>query len=1090
MITLISRRMLAAALGVLSAPFVVFSAQPDSSRPIEGLRDASPRIHALVGARIVVAPGQVIEKGTLVIRDGMIAAVGADVAAPPEARVWDVAGRTLYAGFIEPQASAFLPANWKAQPPGARVAGAAPTTGRIAATPAAADAGGPPDGSTRAWNPRVTPERSVARALTPEARAAEGLRGLGFTVANLVPSRGIYRGSTAVVSLGETLDNRALIRAGAAQTVAFEYGGDMSREYPNSLMGAVALVRQTMLDAQWYAAAQAAFASGAAKGERPEANASLAALLPVTRGEQPVFFALRDELDVERALALRQEFGWNLTLLGTGTEYRVAGALRDTGLAVVVPVAFPDAPVIETSALALDVPLHELQHWDLARTNAAALTRAGVTVAFTSHGLRRARDFWPNVRKAVAAGLPADKALAGLTTVPAKLLGTTQLGTLEAGRAAHVVVADGDLFTSEEAGIVLVWVDGEPFPQAAWERPDVRGTWRITWDGASGPEELVFSGRTPARPAGKAGETRLTTALQGEELVVLAPVKLFGGGASDKGTVRLSARKVGDQLRGAGEMPDGKVFQWSAVKTGPAPAPTAAAAARENAEGGEGGAAAKAAETAKPIARGDVFPAGAYGRNAPPVQPEVVLVRNATVWTAGTAGLLEQADILVEKGRIKQVGPKLAAPAGAVVVDATGKHVSPGLIDCHTHIAMAMGWNEGTSAVTCEVRVGDIVDATDINIYRQLASGVTAANILHGSANPIGGQNQVIKLRWGERADGLKLAGAKPGVKFALGENVTRANFPEGRGRYPLTRMGVGEIMRDTFARAAELDRRKADFAAGKSTVPVRRDLRLEAAAEMLRGERLIHIHSYRQDEILMFVRLARELKLPVATFQHVLEGYKVAPEIASLGAGASMFTDWWSFKFEVYDAIPWNGVLMRDAGVIVSFNSDDPELARRLNTEAAKAVKYGGVPPHEALQFVTRNPAKQLRLDDRIGSLEPGKDADFVIWSGSPLSTLSRVEQTWIDGRRYFSLEDDAAMREADTKERAALIQRAIAVRQRALGSGAGGGEGEGAGGEADGRPAILRQLEALTAGHNHYRDLYHSGRGGDACVHEQSGR
>jgi imidazolonepropionase-like amidohydrolase len=326
-------------------------------------------------------------------------------------------------------------------------------------------------------------------------------------------------------------------------------------------------------------------------------------------------------------------------------------------------------------------------------------------------------------------------------------------------------------------------------------------------------------------------------------------------------------------------------------------------------------------------------------------------------------------------------------------------------------------------------------------------------------------------------------------VKFALGENVTRANFPEGRGRYPLSRMGVGEIMRDTFARAAELDRRKADFAAGRTAVPVRRDLRLEAAAEMLRGERIVHIHSYRQDEILMFVRLARELKLSVATFQHVLEGYKVAPEIASLGAGASMFTDWWAFKFEVYDAIPWNGVLMRDAGVIVSFNSDDPELARRLNTEAAKAVKYGGVPPSEALQFVTRNPAQQLRLDDRIGSLEPGKDADFVIWSGSPLSTLSRVEQTWIDGRRYFSLEDDAAMREADGKERAALIQRAVAVRQRALGSGGGGGEGEG-GGDGDSRPAILRQIEALTAAHDHYRDLYHSGRGGDACGHEQANR
>jgi len=1073
------RRFAVAVVGFALIAGGVAAAPPVSSTPIEGLRDASPRTHALVGGRIVVAPGQVIERGTLVLRDGLIVAVGAEVATPSDARVWEMSGRTLYAGFIELQSHAFLPTAWKPAPVGPRTPAAVTAALAAAATPT-----GGADAGARAWNPRVTPERSAARALAPDLKAAEGLRALGFTAANLAPARGIFPGSSAVVSLGDVLDNRAVIRAEAAQQLAFEFWSEFGRGYPSSLMGAVALVRQTLSDAQWYAAAQAAFAAGGVAGlERPESNASLAALAAVTRGEQPVFFTVRDELDVERALALRREFGLKLTLVGRGSEYRVVGALQGAGATVVVPLTFPEAPAIETLALALDVQLDQLQHWDLARANAGLLVRAGVPVALTSAGLKKAKDFWPNLRKAVAAGLSAEAALAGLTTVPAQLLGTTQLGTLEAGRAAHIVVADGDLFTSEEAAIALLWVDGQAYPQPAWDRLDARGTWLATWAGATGPETFRLTGKTPAKLTGQAGTTKLSVVAQADTLMIFAPVALFGAAPGDTGTVRLSARGKADGIEGTGELPDGREFRWSARRT-VAAAAAPAGAAEERTET-EARAAKVETEMAKsPIARADVFPAGAYGRRGIPEQASRVLFKNATLWTSAAAGTLERADLLVENGRIKQVGANLIAAPGTTVVDATGKHISAGLIDCHSHVAMDKGWNEGTSAVTCEVRVGDIVDATDIDIYRQLASGVTTINILHGSANPIGGQNQVIKLRWGQRAEGLKFEGAKPGVKFALGENVTRANAANLRGRYPLSRMGVGEIMRDTFARAAEYERDLAAMRAGRGGLPVRRDLRLEAAAEILRGDRVIHIHSYRQDEVLMFVRLAQELKLPVATFQHILEGYKVAPEIAALGAGASMFSDWWAFKFEVYDAIPWNGALMRDAGVLVSFNSDDAELARRLNTEAAKAVKYGGVPPAEALQFVTLNPAKQLRLQERVGSLEPGKDADFVVWSGPPLSTLSRVEQTWIDGRRYFSLEDDAAMRAADAAERAALIQRAIAARQRVLIAGGPGEEPEAAAAEA--KPAVLRQLEQLLFGHAHYRDIYHNGRSTDGCSND----
>ena len=307
----------------------------------------------------------------------------------------------------------------------------------------------------------------------------------------------------------------------------------------------------------------------------------------------------------------------------------------------------------------------------------------------------------------------------------------------------------------------------------------------------------------------------------------------------------------------------------------------------------------------------------------------------------------------------------------------------------------------------------------------------------------MGGQNQVIKLRWGGLPAQLKFAGAKPGVKFALGENVKQANWGERFvTRYPQTRRGVEQVMLDTFAQARDYERAWAEWKAGAQAYAPRVNLRLEAALEILRGDRVVHIHSYRQDEVLMFIRLAQKTGITVATFQHILEGYKVADQIAALGAGASCFTDWWAYKFEVIDAIPHAGAMMHDAGVVVSFNSDDNGLARRMNTEATKAMKYGNVPAEEALKFVTLNPAKQLRIADRVGSLEPGKDADLVIWSASPLSTYARCEQTWIDGRRYFDLGEDAAMRAAAQTEREALVQKALAERVKALAGPPGAGE------------------------------------------------
>ena len=420
-----------------------------------------------------------------------------------------------------------------------------------------------------------------------------------------------------------------------------------------------------------------------------------------------------------------------------------------------------------------------------------------------------------------------------------------------------------------------------------------------------------------------------------------------------------------------------------------------------------------------------------------PEQPGAILVRGATIWTSADGGVLEDADLVIQAGVIKAVGRGLKAPSNAIVIDGSGKHITPGLIDAHSHSAIVGAVNEGSNITTAEVRIENLIDPESRPLYDQLAGGLTTANLLHGSANSIGGQNAVIKLRWGapDPRDML-FENAPQGIKFALGENPKQSNWGIQQQRYPQSRPGVEQAIRERFL--AALDYREAwstwrSQGKAKNLVPPRRDLQLEAVLEIIEGKRLIHSHSYRADEILMLIRLMDSFDVTVASFQHVLEGYKVADEIAAHGAGASTFSDWWAYKYEVIDAIPWNGAIMQDRNVVVSFNSDDDELARRLNLEAAKAVRYGGVPQDEALKFVTINPAKQLGIDRWVGSLEKGKHADFVVWSGHPLSTYAIAEQTWIDGRKYFDREDDLAGRQAIAAERKALMDEVRASEEAA---------------------------------------------------------
>lgn len=973
--------------------------------PAEGLRKNTPNVHALTNARIVQAPGKIVQNGTLVIRDGVISAVGSSISIPPDARVWDMKGMSIYSGLIDAYSDYGMPKPPSPGPPGAESQQAQPPK--------------PPEQRGAAhWNDLVKSNQNSAELFAPDAKSAEKLRSQGITSALVVPTAGIFKGASALVNLGEGKPNDLIIRSNIAQHIALEVQ-PFREGYPNSLMGVIALIRQTLLDADWYQKAHGAYGRNPSL-PRPEVNEPLAALKDVIFGKIPVIIETSDDLNVLRAERIAQEFSLNLIVRGSGHEYKRLGAMKATMRQFILPVNFPKAPSVQTVEEALQVSLSELRYWDEAPENPKRLQEAGMQFAFTSATLKDPGTFLQHVRKAVERGLSPDAALAALTMNPARLFGVEkQLGSLEPGKLANFIVASGDLFAKKTV-IREVWIDGRRYEVKPLPEVDVRGKWSVKISGQPAADTIILHLR--GEPDSLQGtitrkrEVKLDT-------VVFSALRLsfsFHGDSIDySGIVRMTANVSQDTLLGSGEWSDGKLFTWLAARIAPFISEP---------------------DTTKPkeLVRASfppVYPHGEFGRPALPEQPAAVLVKGATIWTCGPQGKVENGDLLVQRGKIQKVGRNIEPPAGAIIIDGKGKHVTPGIIDAHSHMAASGSVNEAGQAVSAEVRIGDIIDCDDIDIYRGLAGGLTTAHVLHGSANPIGGQVQLIKLRWGMLPEEMKFEGAPPTIKFALGENVKQSNWGDRfTTRYPQTRMGVEGIIRDEFKAALDYEKAWQRYEQHKNTLPPRRDLEMEAILEILKGKRFIHCHSYRQDEILMLMRLAEEFGFRIQVFQHVLEGYKVADVMAKHGAGASMFSDWWAYKLEVYDAIPYNGALMHEQGVVVSFNSDSDELARRLNTEAAKAVKYGGVPEEEALKFVTLNPAKQLKVDNRVGSLEPEKDADFVIWSGSPLSTYSICEQTWIDGRKFFDRQEDRQLYEEAQRERATLIQKILMTKKLAV--------------------------------------------------------
>ncbi len=1012
-------------------------AAPPNTTPVEGLRENTPAVFALTNLRIVTEPGKTIDQGTIVLRDGVIQAVGPDVKPPADARVIDLAGKTAYAGLIDAYSEVAISVNPRLE--------------------------GAPH-----WNAQVAPQLDVARHFSVAEADNRKLRGQGITARLVAPDSRVIKGQSIVVSTGSTDSTRAILKSGVAQHFRLTVSFNTSRDtYPNSPMGAVALARQSLLDAEWYAKAWAAW-KGNNQLARPERNDALEALATCLGGNQPAMIDAANEEFCLRADRFAREFGLAAIIRGSGREYRRLAEVQATGRAVIVPVNFPQAPSVATIEQSLDVSLAQLMHWDIAPENPGRLDAAGVPIALTASGLRDSTTFLSAVRRAVERGLKPDSALKALTVTPASLIGLgDRLGKVAPGMLGNLVITDGDLI-AKKTKLLETWVDGRRYELDKPPTYDVRGTWAVELAGpddrilrlnlkltgsakqlggtlakvvAAGEKadeikldqvavvEAQFSFRLDGKGLGKEGPARAsaTVSRDAEGKLTLLGSIVWADGTSEKltgnRTAEPSAEEKKEEEKKEGEQKEGEQKD-------------AEGAEREKKEeqaekqegGGRRGSRPGPSKPETPALFAVNYPLGDFGRAAQPDQPKLVAFKNATLWTCGSSGVLDSGTLLVGEGKIVGVGKDVAIPDGAVVVDLAGKHVSPGIIDCHSHSATDSGINESSQAITAEVRIGDLIDPDDVTIYRQLAGGVTAANVLHGSANPIGGQNQVVKFRWGATGEEMKFKDAPPGIKFALGENVKQSNWGERyTTRYPQTRMGVEQLIRDAFAAAIDYQKAWDRWNQDHAGLPPRRDLELEALAEVVQGKRWIHCHSYRQDEILALIRVCDDYKITIGSLQHILEGYKVADVMAKHGATGSAFSDWWAYKYEVIDAIPFNGALMHRQGIVVSFNSDDAELGRHLNHEAAKAVKYGGVAPEEALKFVTLNPAKQLRIDPWVGSLEVGKHADFVVWSGPPLAVTSRCLETRIDGRKYFNRDADRAVREEQLKMRAQLIRKVL---------------------------------------------------------------
>lgn len=945
--------------------------------PINDVKDTREGAFALTNMTLIADYQTIVEGGVILVRNGKIEKAGKGISIPSGYSVIDLTGKFVYPSWIDPY-STYGISSERNYPRGNPYSGAEQIMSKTK---------GPYNG-----NEAIKSEINASEMFSIDAKEAAELRKAGFGSVLTFHPDGLARGTSSLVSLGIESDNKVMLKPKVAAHYSFTKGSS-KQSYPVSIMGFMALLRQTYLDGKWYASEQSPEFSDLSL-EAWNQNQSL-----------PQIFDTNGWLEILRADKLGDEFGVQYIIKGGGDEYQRIREVKLTGAQLIIPINFPKAYDVEDPLEAQYLALEDMKHWELAPSNPARLQENGIVFAFTASDLKSPTEFLTNVRKAVKYGLSESEALKAMTFTPAEMIDASgQIGSIKENMLANFIISSKPIF-DEKAVILENWVQGKRYNIQLLDNPDLSGK----YDLAVGSDNYEFE------ISGEPGNQKAKI-LMADEVTLEVYSDIDNANATftfslpqEDGSIRLSGWLEENNMGGKGQLVDGTWIVWKATK-------------KSTAEGDIK----KESDDDVPNDLGEViFPFIGHGNIEIPKQ-ETLLIKNATLWTNENEGILETSDILIRSGKIAEIGQNLTA-TGAKIIDATGKHVTSGIIDEHSHIA-ASSINDIASN-SGMVRMEDAINPTDVNIYAALSGGVSAVQVLHGSANPVGGQSAIIKLRWGKSPEEMILDGAAPFIKFALGENVKRSGNPSSI-RYPQTRMGVEQVYVDAFTNALAYQTKWDEYNSlsirDKNTAQSpRRDLALETMNEIISGQRFISCHSYVQSEINMLMKVADRFDFSINTFTHILEGYKVADIMKEHGAGASTFSDWYTYKWEVRYAIPYNAAIMHEAGLTVAINSDDAEMGRRLNQEAAKAVKYGGVSQEDAWKMVTLNPAKLLHLDKQMGSLKVGKDADVVIWSDNPLSVYATVETNILDGTIFYDAAKDAEMNQWITSERARLIQK-----------------------------------------------------------------
>ncbi|MDC1539968.1 amidohydrolase family protein [Flavobacteriaceae bacterium] len=932
----------------------------------DGVNSKNTNFTAFTNAKIFVTPSKSIQNGTLLIQNGKVINVGNTLVIPKNTVIIDLKGKSIYPSFID------LYSDFGVAKPKRKT-----SSGRS-----------PQYSASREgfyWNDHIRPEQNAIDQFKYDDKAAKTLLAAGFGVVNTHLQDGIVRGTGALIALdSKGSDSQRILSDQSAQYTSFSKSVRSRQSYPSSIMGGMALLRQLNYDANWYA-----------QGNVNTKDRSIEAFNQNKNQVQIIEAGSR--VNALRADKVGDEIGVQYVILGGGDEYERINAIKNTQATFILPLNFPKAYDVENTFLTNSLELEAMKEWNQRPSNPMTLDSNGVPFAFTTKGLKSMKDFKTNLKKAIDYGLDKVTALKALTTQPAQILGNSKLGNLNTGSYANFLITSGAIFDTKTT-LYENWVNGSRTIFEDISKKDIRGNYRFT----------INKDTFNLKINGTLG--KLKTEITSDSLKLSSSLKYKNDWMhlmfSSKDTtlqnyIRVNAKILSniETIYGTATVLNGDTQNLEIKRVDTSSKKDANTKDKK--------------ENQTPNVVPVSYPNGAYGFTKLP-KAEMLLFKNATVWTNESYGILENTDVLVQNGRISKIGTNLSS-SKAKVIDATGKHLTAGIVDEHSHIAAA-SINESGQNSSAEVSIEDVIDADDVDIYRNLAGGVTTIQILHGSANPIGGRSAIIKLKWGESAEDLIYKNTPKFIKFALGENVKQSNW-ESYSRFPQTRMGVEQLYIDYFTRAKAYDTKK------KSGKPYRKDTEMEVLAEILNKERFISCHSYIQSEINMLMKVAEKFDFNINTFTHILEGYKVADKMKAHGVGASTFSDWWAYKYEVNDAIPYNASILNSMGVITAINSDDAEMSRRLNQEAAKAVKYGGTSEEDAWKMVTLNPAKLLHIDDKVGSIKVGKNADLVLWSAHPLSIYAQAEKTIIEGVTYFDKDRDIQLRKAIQTERNELI-------------------------------------------------------------------